>query len=160
MTKKIRPIAIQEFPSVETNCLGFAIGYTAEVKESHSCFNLNSNLSIDEAFISKLIDLGYDISNLRKLENLEDAKSYEYIFKIIGFNWVSAMVFDYDSFKYVPKLVADYHVVRREPDGTWVHKPGWKDIPCIIKDSDWVEIEEEFGKKFVLFALSNSPEEE
>ncbi len=154
MAKKIRPIAINEFPLVETNCLGFAIGDTTAVKESQSKYNLDHHYSIEEAFIRKLSELGYSTANIRKIENLESAKSNEFVYKVYGFNksYYKFMGFQFECY--------DFHVVRRELDNSWVHKPGWKDEPCIIKGNDWPKIEEEFGKNFVLFALSNSPEEE
>ena len=154
MTKRIRPIGIEKFPNISTNCVGFAIGNTTEVKEAKSNYDLDFKYPIDEAFKVKLSELGYSTSNLRKIESLEDANPDEFIFKIYGFNKYTVIRFGIRIPYY------DFHVVRRELDGTWVHKPGWNDAPCIITESDWPSIHEEFGEKFVLFALSTSSEEE
>ena len=156
MKKKIRPIPIEEFPNVNTNCLGFAIGSTKNIN-GINYFSLNHNFTIDEAFIKKIKSLGY--TNIpRRIENLEEAKPNEYVFKVIGFKEKK------DYFDSILELKAcrkifDFHVLRRELDGTWVHKPGWFNPPCSICEEDWAWIYESFGKKFVLFALAAEEKE-
>ena len=163
MTKKIRPISVDNWPSISTNCLGFAIGDTTDVVESESKYNLDHHYPIEEAFVRKLSELGYSTENLR-IRKVESAKPNEYIFKVYGFkkSYYTFMGFRFECF--------DFHVVRGEPieigkDGKpknriFVGKGGWKDAPCIIEYDDWPEFEDEFGTHFVLFALSVSSEEE
>lgn len=147
MSKKIRPLSLTDFPEISTNCFGFAIGNTDSVKASQTIYNLREDYPISLAFVEKLKELGYE--NLpHQIASLDEAKENEYVF----------MVFDFTSFKVRNPFVGwteykTYHVVRRNLDGTWVHKPGWHEPPCEIHDEDWHKIFNEFGKNYVLFAL-------
>ena len=149
MPKRITPISIDLFPRIPTNCFGFAIGNTDPVTESSTIYNMDHHLPIAEAFLRKLSELGYE-EFPRQIQPVEEAHGDEYVI----------MVFDFTEYPYHHPLLGlttewDYHVVRREVDGTWVHKPGWKEPPCkICTDTDWEDLYEEFGSQYVLFAVA------
>jgi len=149
MPKRLKAIPISEFPSVSTNCLGFAIGNTIPVRESEDLYVLNHKRTISEAFFEKLTELGYE--HPRQINSVEDAYSNEFIL----------MVFDFSEYHRKHMFMGwethwNYHVARRELDGSWVHKPGWDEPPCEIhSESDWEEIFNEFGRKYVLFAFAD-----
>lgn len=151
LKKKIRPLNIKDFnPNPKSNCLAFAIGDTRNPDSFEDGFDLDHNFKIEEAFLKKLTQLGYD-ELPHQIEKIEDALPNEYVF----------LLFDWTEYNQkVPCLNFwvtswDYHVARRELDGTWVHKPGWKDSPCeISSQEDWNSLYNEFGEKYVLFALA------
>ena len=122
MSKIIRPIPIDNFPEIETNCFGFAIG-NIDIKGESKIYNLNPYLPLADSFLSKLKHLGY--TNLpRKIDSLEDAKDNEYVLMIYGFKWKRARndsILGFSRGKKYP----DYHILRRELSGIWVHKSGW-----------------------------------
>ena len=155
MSKKkiIRPIPIENFPNVSTNCLGFAIGSTENLSNTSRKYNLAFDLPIGKSFVYKLKELGY--TNLpHEIQCLEDALSGEYVFRVIGFKRRPYLV------RSVAVPIYDFHIVRREPNGIWVHKPGWRYPPCIVKDSDWSQFIEDYGSNCALFAYNNPSEEE
>lgn len=147
MPKKITPVAIHNFPSISTNCLGFGIGNTTPVLKSEDLYVLDHHVPIAEAFLKKLTEMGYE-KLPRQIQYVDEAKDDEFVI----------MVFDFTEFRYKHPFMGwethwDYHVVRREADGTWVHKPGWNEPPCEIRtEADWDAIYREFGREYVLFA--------
>lgn len=156
MPKYIKPISISNFPAnIITNCFGFAIGDTEslETKDSQTKFNMDGSLPIDKAFYQKLEELGYD-ELPRQISTVEEANPGEYVLEVFDFTkytYRTPFMGELDD----PIVYYDFHVIRREPDGTWVHKPGWKDQPCKIQTAaDWNDIYNEFGCKYVLFAVT------
>lgn len=150
MPNFIRPISISDFPAnAYTNCLGFAVGYT-DAMTNVDQFNLDEHFPIAESFERKLIELGYERLP-RRIQEVSEAHDGEYV--IMVFDFTPYRVKDFFLREWVTHM--DFHVARREPDGTWVHKPGWKDKPCEIRtEADWEAIFNEFGRKYVLFALA------
>lgn len=153
MPKYIKPISIFDFPAtVSTNCFGFAIGDTESLDTTFitpTKFNMDGNFPIAKAFHKTLSFLGYD-ELPRQISTLEEATPNEYIFMIFVDGKYSLQI----PFMEEREVCWDYHIVRRELDGTWVHKPGWKDKPCeICTDADWEAIHNEFGHEYVLFAV-------
>ena len=157
MAKEIRPKSISQFPNIKTNCLGFAIGCNEENRETKK-YNLNPYLPLADSFLLKLKQLGY--KNLpRKIDKLEDAKEGEYVFMVFGFRWVKIKNYSkFWSLTYFKKY-PDYHVIRREPDGVWVHKPGWEANPCLVTIDDWSQLSRAYGHNFALFAFKPEKEE-
>ena len=98
-----------------TNCLSFALGLPISDKD-HKLFNS------EEAHIKDELVKFFDIMNLqwREIVNIQDAKDDEFI--IQGYEFWQIIGGD------------DFHVVRRELNGEWVHKPGWKYVPETIKN--------------------------
>lgn len=143
--KKITPISLAEFPSISTNCIGFSLGICEPVRSSSSKFDLDSTYPIEIAFQKKVKELGYEPP--RQIASVNEAKENEYVLLVFDFtpytvnSWGTKVTF------------ADFHVVRRELNGSWVHKPGWKESPCEV--NNWEELFKEFGRKYVLFAFSN-----
>ena len=149
MPMKITPIAICNFPSISTNCLGFGIGNTTPVRESEELYVLDHHLPIAEAFLKKLTEMGYE-DLPRQIQSVDEVKDGEYVI----------MVYDFTEYHVKNPFTGwethwDYHVVRRELNGTWVHKPGWYDQPCEIHtEAEWEAIYDEFGHEYVLFAVA------
>lgn len=146
MPKPIVPIDINNFPRIETNCLGFALGLTNAVRQSQYIYNLDCNLPIAEAFLRKIEELGLKAPRL--INSLEEATPKEFVLMVYDFT--PYKVRDFFMRDYITYW--DYHVVRREAGSNiWVHKPGWDEPPCEVED--WKALEEEFGSKYVLFAF-------
>ena len=144
-TQRITPISPAEFPSISTNCLGFAIGICEPVNKTSYEYDLDGRLSISEAFTKKVTELGFEVP--RQIDSVEEAKDNEFVLLVFDF---TPHTINYPFVGHVTYY--DYHVVRRELDGTWVHKPGWYKPPC--KVTNWEELVEEFGRKYVLFAFA------
>ena len=152
MSKKIRPISVEKFPDISTNCLGFAVGSLENIEQSKKDYNLDETLPIGDAFISWLEQ--HDFQVPRQISSLDEAQPSEYVFKIIGFK-----TYNYRQFG-VNIPIYDFHVIRREPNGIWVHKNGWYCEPSIVSEEDWANFEEDFGAEYALFALDTSSDEE
>ena len=157
MSKKFAAISPEQYPTkfprgYGTNCLAFALGITKPVRLFSSTYDLDSRLDIRVAFESKFSEF-FDTKNLRFLNSIDDAKPNEYLF----------MVFDFTSYttkRYGMEITLyDFHVVRRELDGCWVHKPGWSEEPCYLNQNDWTGIFREFGERYVLYALTEEKAE-
>lgn len=151
MSRHFKAISIEEYPKqfVEgygTNCFAFALGITEPVRKHLLTYDLNSSLSIDLAFMRKVEELGFG-SIPRKIISVDDAKPNEYVFLVFDFTYYNTNVFGMEV------TLMDFHIVRRELDGSWVHKPGWDENPCKLEEADWTGIFREFGNKYVLFAL-------
>lgn len=153
MPKCIKPISIFDFPeNVRTNCFGFAIGDTESIETllAEEKFNIDNSLPIAEAFLKKLGELGYD-ELPRQIFSLDEALPSEYVLMLFDFTPYKIRIPFMDEYE----TLWDFHVVRRELNGSWVHKPGWKDKPCeICTETDWKAIYKEFGRKYVLFAVT------
>ena len=144
---KFCPIPASEYyPNVRTNCLAFAFGIT-----ERNNFNLDGEKNIVEAFLeawNRLVG-----GEIRQIYSVDEAKQDEYIFKVYGFT----PYVERDPFMGMLVTLQDFHVVRRELDGTtWVHKPGWNEAPTTITtQEEWDELSKEFGDNFVLFAAKS-----
>lgn len=146
MLKAFTPISVSQYPrNISTNCLAFSLGITKEIPESSDLYNLDANYTIETAFEKKVLDLVF--TKPRHINSVHDLQPEEYAF----------MVFDFTPYIIWNPFLGnmtfwDFHVIRRELDGTWVHKPGWHDTPEVV--NDWKAIHKEFGNKIVLFALA------
>lgn len=144
MPRSIQPISIQEFPEISTNCLGFALGLTEPASKRSSVYNLDERFNIADAFKAKLNELGLEIPH--QVDSTDEIQPGEYGIMVLGFKpYVVPNPFVGNLTYY------DFHVVRRELDGNWVHKPGWDEPPCIV--NNWKDLHEEFGHEYVLFAF-------
>lgn len=146
MPQKITPIPIHMYPYFG-NCLDFATGYIPPVK-SRNQSDLDSSFPIAEAFLKKLSERGYELP--RQIQDESEAHEGECILKVFDFTDFEQQ---HPYFKDFTITFKDFHVCRRELNGTWVHKPGWEEPPCEIRSEDWEAIKEEFGDRFVLFAF-------
>ena len=147
--KPIKPIGIDKWPvGVKTNCFGFAIGHTESLESWEVfTFDLNHAQEVGVAFESKLRGLGYKVP--RRISKLVEANEDEFVLAVFGF--VSYEL----KLRFRKKMViGDYHVVRREIGGTWVHKPGWYQSPRVVTKVDEEEIRSKFDvSKVALFAF-------
>ena len=150
MPKKIIPIPVAKFATnIKTNCLGFALGLNFQFEHLEKC-------DLEPVFIDEIPDTvasfqkklkEFDFEQLEQISSIEDNKN-RYVFMLFKFRKCLVNSFGCRYYVY------DYHITRRELDGTWVHKPGWNAPPCEIKgEDDWEEIFDEFGREYYLFAL-------
>lgn len=149
-TKPIKPVGVSEWPmGVNANCLGFAVGHI------ESCgllkrgkMKLDCSLEIGNAFISRLKSLGYNLP--RRISGMEEANSDEFVIAVFGFSNYQL----YEQFQGIVSIEGDFHLVRRELDGTWVHKPGWIQRPRRVSKADEEDIRRKFDvSKVALFAF-------
>jgi len=146
--RKLEFVSVENFPKeINANCLSFALGITESFGFSDAKLLDDTNPQpIGKSFISKVNSLGFDTSGFRQISSESEAEfGKDYIFKIYGF-----FEFLNECFGTYWVDDGDYHICRRELDGSWVHKFGWDEPPCKI--NDWWEINNEYGDKYVLFA--------
>lgn len=148
--KHIRPVGIRQWPvGVNTNCLCYAVGCTDPwgiYETSHMA--LDTELEIGDAFQKRVVELGYIPP--RRIGKIAEANPEEFVLAVFGFSNYDRFV----RFQGIISVEGDYHVVRREPDGTWVHKPGWYQSPRVVTEADEEEIRRKFDvSKVALFAF-------
>lgn len=148
--KPIKPIGIAKWPvGVNTNCLGFAIGHEESFGRLEECtVCLDYSLEIGEAFVTKLKGLGYQIP--RRIKEINEANDDEFVIAVFGF----ASYQTYKQFVGIVAVECDFHLIRRELSGTWVHKPGWYQSPRVVTQEDELDIRSKFDvSKVALFAF-------
>ena len=148
--KPIKPIGIRKWPvGVNTNCLGFVLGHEESFEryeERTVC--LDNRLEIGEAFITKVKGFGYKIP--RRINGIVEANDDEFVIAVFGF----ASYQTFKQFRGIVEVEDDFHLVRRELDGTWVHKPGWYQSPRVVTEEDEEDIRSKFDvSKVALFAF-------
>ena len=149
MPKKFIPIPYELFPKkVEvingTNCLAFALGICAPRRKGEDYALEKTDITIEIAFLNKVRKLGYDTRKFRRICTEDERKVKGYIIRVYDFANVTLS----DGTK-----TEDFHVVRREPNGQWVHKPGFGYYPRRVSMEDWRIIVGRYGNKFVSFAI-------
>lgn len=111
--------------NARTNCLAFQLGLAIDLGKDylelgrlfHTRISVNDP-SLLKAYEQLLTALGFE---WRKILRPDDANSDEYIFQMYG-------PFHLDDYPYY-----DFHAIRRELDGTWVHKTTFGSYPSIIE---------------------------
>ncbi len=151
MSKKFMPITCEKFSKkkravFETNCLAFALGICKKPKSRRERFELDKVLPIDIAFLNKVKELGLDPTMFRKISKEEEVTTKGFIIRVYPFAKVAFSN---------GKVQDDFHVIRREPCGLWVHKPGFGYPPRKVTLTDWLTIFDRYGNKFVSFAVDN-----
>ena len=149
LRKKCRPIPLEEFPTDKkttdyTNCLAFVLGIKKPRKKDNQYSLIPTKEEIGEIFLKKVRELGFNPKQFRKITREEERIVGGYIIRVYGFAAVETLE---DGIRY------DFHLIRREPDGRWVHKPGYFYHPKAINQEYWIAICERFGNDFVSFAL-------
>lgn len=129
------PLDISNWPyelSTYTNCLAFACGF------NFPDYNKNIFVPPENIDIVDYIEYIFKVSNLlyRKISSHE-AENDEYIIQIRKTSF------------------GNFHVIRRELDGTWVHKQGWYNAPKQILD--WKYINTLFPHTVCIFAVKKRP---
>ena len=148
MRKEFTPIPYKLFPIEKeiidgTNCLAFALGIYKPCEEGED-YNLQNNIPIDKAFLNKVSKLGFDTKKFRKIRTEDEAKVKGSIIRIYQFSKVTLS----DGTN-----TDDFHVIRREINGLWVHKPGFGYCPRVVSITDWMTIWSIYGNGFVSFAI-------
>ena len=109
----------------QTNCLAFALGLAVDLGDDYldfgHLFETNSKLTKSDfsgTFERLLTELDLQ---WRKITSPDEALNDEYIIQTYG-------LYDLDCFPYY-----DFHVIRRDLNGVWVHKPSFRYRPEIIE---------------------------
>ena len=148
MPKKFIPILYDLFPREsaivdETNCLAFALGISRAARKKEN-YALETGIPIDKAFIKKVRKLGLDTKKFKKIKTEDEQNVSGYIIR----------VYDFADVRLTDGTVTkDFHLIRREPNGEWVHKPGFGYPPRKVSKEDWEVILERYGDRFVSFAI-------
>lgn len=111
--------------NARTNCLAFQLGLTIDLGKDYLELGrlVTPHITVDiqtlqKAYEQLLTEFGFE---WRKILRVDDTNNDEYVFQIYG-------PFHSDDYPYY-----DFHVIRRELDGTWVHKPTFGSYPEIIE---------------------------
>lgn len=147
MPRKFKPISWEEFPKNQkvidgTNCLAFVLGIKNPKRRKRYVLEMTGE-PMETIFLRKVKKLGFDPNNFRKIEPEEERKTKGYIIRVYGF-----IGEDTDE-----GVMHDFHLIRREPDGQWVHKPGFGYKPQKISREYWNAIFEKYGNWFISFAI-------
>lgn len=129
------PIALESWKHCrDTNCLAFALGLDIPDPDYHHFFGGFGNISgsqakfvgdripsslVAEVFVDTCHTIGL---NCRPISSPDHASSTEYVIGLFG---VYPSVDNYRSNFQETYYSYDFHLVRRNLDGSWVHKPGW-----------------------------------
>ena len=150
MLRKCKPIPVSKYPTKEkivdrTNCLAFALGIK-RAKRRNGEFNLDkTHEPIETIFLKKAEKLGFNPKQFTQISRAEEAKTQGYIIRVYGFAR--------DENPSNGTVSYDFHLIRRELDGQWVHKPGFFHKARYVTEEDWGIIYQQFGLQFVSFAL-------
>lgn len=149
MSRKFKPIPWNEFPTsheviTDTNCLAFALGIKKPMQKKHQYSLIMTQEPIAKTFLKKVKKLGFNPKNFKRIPNIQEEKEKGYVIRVYGF--VPDETLDGETFY-------DFHVIRREPDGKWVHKPGFLFRACEISKIEWEWILKKYGNRFVSFAI-------
>ena len=112
------PLDFNEWPeelNKFTNCLSFALGIPIPDKDYKLFDGPKLQIRKDILKFLKIMNLEW-----REIANIQEAKEDEII--IQGYEF------------WVPVSGEDFHVIRRNLNGMWVHKQGWHRAPKIIKN--------------------------
>ena len=143
-TTNFYPIRVEDYPDIN-NCLAFALGITIERPKSSKDYNLREDLPISEAFLNKCAEFG--IEGVRQINSIEEATKEEYVICVF-YHWTTFR----NPFYTEPIPYREFHVIRRELNGNWVHKD-WDSRPSIISKEEMIAIRREFPNPVAIFAL-------
>ena len=137
------PIDVDKYPNIN-NCLAFALGQLKELPSSSADYILDPSLSIPEAFIYKCKEFGIKARIFRDFgKKLADDEYLMFVYSnifLLAKNGIS-----------VP--VREFHIVRQEPSGALVHKPGWFDPPEVVTSEILAKIKKLYPKEPAIFLL-------
>lgn len=128
------PLPFDKWPEElreKTNCLAFALGLNIGDCDFGNLVYSNPEIptpTFSKIFERLLNELGLE---WRRIDSVEQSSSDEYVIQIYGFYPVRRLFYTF----------MDFHVIRRELDGSWVHKPDFKELPSPI---DWVDFRKEY----------------
>ena len=139
------PLSANDYPYVHTNCLAFALGLTLTDIDEIIYAKIGSISGIPcrlirPAFLMDCWTLGL---NCRIIYNQKEVHPDEHLIKVYGFVPV--------KLGYGLRYPYGFHIIRRNLDGTWEHKPGYVLPPEKVR---WDRLESEFGTESKMFAIS------
>lgn len=150
MHKKYIPIPYEAFPRERevvdgTNCLAFVLGiYEPKWGVEREQYNLAIDMPIEKAFLKKVRELGFDTKSFKRIQTEDEEKVKGYVIR----------VYDFAKVKLNDGTIAeDFHVIRREPNGKWFHKPGYGFYQRRVSKEDWIIILRHYGNRHVSFAI-------
>lgn len=159
------PRSIRDWKNLTTtNCLAFALGldlpdpnctqfYGSFYSISHPDANFEEKEKIPPAVFAmyftdtcKVLGL-----NCRRITTPNDATADEYVMALWGMyskpdnkrSTITKTVYSHD-----------YHVIRRNLDGTWIHKEGWSSRPEVV---EWKCLSLLYPERPMYFAVKQSP---
>lgn len=155
------PISMNNWQNLrDTNCLAFALGLDFPDPNYHNFYGSFGSIcnaehlftqskiadrnTIEKVFIETCQLLGLAC---RVISSPNDASSFEYI---IGFFGMYPCMHS-NTWREDVRYQYDFHVIRRNLDGTWVHKPGWYDKPEKI---EWKCLQLVYPERPLYFAVS------
>lgn len=150
MRKKYIPIPYEVFPRERevidgTNCLAFAMGiYEPKWGAERKQYNLEMGIPIEKAFLKKVRELGFDTKKFKRIKTEDEEKWAGYVIRVYAF--VKLKLED-------GTITDDFHVIRREPNGKWFHKPGYGYYQRRVSIEDWIIILRQYDNGFVSFAI-------
>lgn len=156
------PISAQDWKnSNNTNCLAFALGLDVSNNDFQVLFgnfagisgmnNILSGENISKEIIIEIFKKTCSTIGLkcRVLTSLNLASKDEYVIGIFGLYPIVPKSFDYYGTK---TYSYDFHFVRRDLDGTWVHKPsfGSNNVPEKV---EWKYLQLFYPEKPIYFGV-------
>ena len=150
MPRRFKPIPCQEFPTDEktlarTNCLAFALGIKTVSKRNRKKYILeNQEGSIETIFLKKVKELRFNPKDFKLLRKEEEWSAEGYIIRVYCFRTEM-----YNG----SGTTCKFHVIRREPNGKWVHKPGFFYQPYELTSADWNAIGKQYGSMYISFSV-------
>ena len=106
------------------NCLAFAFGQITANLEEFDLLTMEQmrklvqhqqleQIDICKAFIDKASEFGYEVEQIKTLDSTDGKVAF------ILFGWYSGYLDDFGIYNYF------FHVVRKNEDGSFEHKPDW-----------------------------------
>lgn len=145
--RKFKPISWKEFPKNKkviegTNCLAFALGIKNPKRKHRYVLKMTAE-PMETIFLKKVKKLGFNPQIFKQIDQDKEKEKKGYVIRVYGF----------EPEETEDGIMYDFHVIRREPNGQWVHKPGFDYLPRKVTERDWRIIFEKFGNKFISFAI-------
>ena len=138
------PLVLDEYPHIHVNCLAFALGLTVPDPGENiygylGCISGIAQYNIEIGFTRDCEVLGI---HCRKISSEEECLEGEHLVKVYGFYFIHGPGYTY----------RDFHVIRRQSDGTWIHKLEYGE-PCEVI-TDWDAFHKEYPESDAhLFAI-------
>ena len=142
--RKFNPIPYEKFMAIKkcrygTNCLAFALGITRKRQNEKEYSLKQTGETIETIFLRKVKELGFNPNDFVQISPKEESEIHGYIIRVYSLPTTGDWI--------------DFHVIRREPDGRWVHKPGYFYLPEEISYWGWYAISQKYGERYVSFAV-------
>lgn len=142
------------------NCLLFALGISIPIPLYSGLSVLDYHVEIGISFLMKIDELhkegliNFRSDCFRRIMSVEESPKSIYYFRVYGFTVYQVWNKHWECFFDMP---GDFHVIRghrQNGEIIWEHKFGWNERPRNLTPSDWEELEQDYGKNYVLFAFT------